>query len=478
MKNRNSLIHKIGFFIILIEVITFVILGFFLIGYFNGEMNQRFKTQLQSPAVLMSKGQLRYETAVDAKTLQNMIGDSILDCMIIGANHKIYYSLNPEYNDKNIKDIPGIYKFEGFNGTPNNAEFKKLSDGLVGMAPLYFTSGKFLGYFYIKSATSHLQKSKINLILIISIGAILSIIISSVIIIYLFNLHISSKIKKLLEVIEEQENGNLVHKVDTQFSDDELGRLYNAVCKVNERFIEVIKNIHNNANELMKTSSALNIDSKQMSESAQRLASIGEEVASSMEEMVSSIHQNATHADQTEKIAILASKEMVKTGSLSNESLEHIRNISQKITIINDIAFQTNLLALNAAVEAARAGEYGRGFSVVAAEVKKLADRSRQAAEEINNLSTKSVVITQQTGISINQLAPEIEKTVQLIREIASSSNEQQSGADQVNSAIQQLNEITMVNSDSADTLAASAENVSVQASNLNELIAFFKVKN
>jgi methyl-accepting chemotaxis protein len=256
-----------------------------------------------------------------------------------------------------------------------------------------------------------------------------------------------------------------------------LGRLNVAINKVTDRFRDVMQNINQNARELLKTSTKLNTDSLKMSDSARQLASIGEEVAASMEEMVSNIQQNASHAEQTEKIALNATGEMTKTGALQAESLEHIENISKKIAIINDIAFQTNILSLNAAVEAARAGEAGRGFSVVAAEVKKLADRSRDAANEINSLSMKSVGITHETGESIKQLAPEIEKTALLIREIATSTSEQQTGANQINVAIQQLNEITQFNASSSETLSNSAETVSIQATNLQEAISFFKLK-
>jgi methyl-accepting chemotaxis protein len=196
-----------------------------------------------------------------------------------------------------------------------------------------------------------------------------------------------------------------------------------------------------------------------------------------MEEMVSNIHQNAAHTEQTEKIAIEAANEMIKTGKLSAESLEHIDTISKKITVINDIAMQTNLLSLNAAVEAARAGDAGRGFAVVAAEVRKLADKSREAANQITTLSDRSVEIATETGQSIGHLAPEIERTSQLIREIATSTGEQQSGADQINKAIQQLNDITQFNASSAENLSESADIVSKKANGLKEAISFFKLR-
>jgi methyl-accepting chemotaxis protein len=477
MNHKNSLIYKIGAFIILIEIVTFILLGFVLIGYFNNELNNRFKTQLQSPAILMSQGQLRYEAAVDAQTLQKMIGDSIFDCMIIGANQKVYYSLNPKYNNKHIKDIPSIHHFKALEETAAAAQFVKTDDGMIGLAPLYFADGKFLGYFYINSSTERLHQSKTNLILLIVIGALVSIALSSVIIIYLFNRYISTKIKAIVEVIEQLEQGNLEYAVTTKFDNDELGRLYTAIEKVNKRLADVVRNIHQNAAELLNTSNKLNTDSARMSDGARQLATIGEEVASSMEEMVSNIHQNASNAEQTEKIAILAANEMQKTGKLSNESLDHIENISKKITIINDIAMQTNLLSLNAAVEAARAGDAGRGFAVVASEVRKLADRSREAANQINDLSDRSVDISKETGESINHLAPEIEKTAQLIREIALSTNEQQAGAEQINQAIQQLNDITQFNASSAENLAESAETVTVKANGLQQAISFFKIR-
>jgi methyl-accepting chemotaxis protein len=277
--------------------------------------------------------------------------------------------------------------------------------------------------------------------------------------------------------INELSEGNLTTQVDSVLlkREDEIGVLANSTQKLTSQLSQVVENISASANQLAAAGEELNTSSQELSTGANQQASSVEEVSSSMEQMTSNIEQNNDNAQQTNKIATDAYQKMSKVQEASQKSVLAVRDIADKISIITDIAFQTNLLALNAAVEAARAGEHGRGFAVVAAEVRKLAERSRLAANEINEISKSSLRITEESGILLKEILPDINKTAKLVEEIAASSVEQRQGTIQINSAIQELNNNTQYNASASEELASSAEELTAQSELLLDAISFFQ---
>jgi len=226
-------------------------------------------------------------------------------------------------------------------------------------------------------------------------------------------------------------------------------------------------NVASGAEELTATAEAV-------SQGADQQAAGVEEVSASAEQITASVQQNSGNANSTESMSRQASRDAQEGGRAVTETVSAMRDIAEKITIIEEIARQTNLLALNAAIEAARAGEQGKGFAVVAAEVRKLAERSGQAAAGISELSISSVAVAEKAGAMLDKMVPDIRKTSGLIEEINQASREQSEGVSQINRGIQHLDEIIQQNASAAEELAATAEELSGQAQQLQMAISYF----
>jgi methyl-accepting chemotaxis protein len=286
---------------------------------------------------------------------------------------------------------------------------------------------------------------------------------------------IANKLKVSNKVINELAKGNLEVEIP-ELPKDELGEVIYNIEGMRDKLKEVVTTVFMAADNLSLASRELSSASQNISQGATAQASSTEEVSSSIEEMVSAIQENASNAKETEKIAENLADKTDKMVHAAVDSRVKINDIAEKISIIDEIAFQTNILALNAAVEAARAGEHGKGFGVVASEVGKLADRSKKAASEIEDLSKSSVNVIEEAGVLMQDIAPEINKTSTLIRRINNASQEQEMGANQINIAIQHLNEITQQNAAASEQIATSAEELSGQAEQLLQTMTFFKL--
>lgn len=307
------------------------------------------------------------------------------------------------------------------------------------------------------------------------IGAIILAVALALIIGWFISNIISAPLKKAVGLAHAIADGDLTQRIDIDRK-DEVGQLAGTLNVMVEKLSDVVGSVSSASENVSTGSQEISSASEQLAQGSTEQASSIEEVSSSMEEMNSSVSQNADNAKQTAAIALKAAADAKEGGAAVQETVGAMKNIAEKIGIIEEIARQTNMLALNAAIEAARAGEYGKGFAVVAAEVRKLAERSQAAAGEISGLSVSSVEVAEKAGKLLEDIVPGIQKTAELVQEINASSKEQAEGVAQVSRALEQLDQVIQQNASASEEMASTCGELAQQAEQMNSAIAFFRL--
>ena len=290
-----------------------------------------------------------------------------------------------------------------------------------------------------------------------------------------------AEVDKLNDAFKKLAGGALDLSIEVGDGDEHTHEIRDSFLSIAKSINTVLSNLRDFAVNVQNASNTVSVSAEEISCSAQNMAqgaseqaSSVEEVSSTMEEMASLVRNSADNAQQTAVIAGKAAADARQGGEAVSETVGAMRSIAEKISVIGEIARQTNMLALNAAIEAARAGEHGMGFAVVAAEVRRLAERSQIAAKEIGTLSSTSVQVAEKAMEMINEILPGIAKTSELIQDINASSNEQATGIEQVTMAIHQFNQVIVQNSSSTEEMAATSEELASQAAGMQRVASFF----
>ena len=298
-----------------------------------------------------------------------------------------------------------------------------------------------------------------------------------------------SPLNRLVESIRHIAGGDLVQKIDVHGA-NEMGQLAESLRHMQGELMRTVGTVRTGANEIYSGASEIAMGNNDLSSRTEQQAASLEETAASMEELTATVKQNAENARQASHLALSASETAQKGGKVVDNVVQTMRDIagsSQKIadiiSVIDGIAFQTNILALNAAVEAARAGEQGRGFAVVAGEVRNLAQRSAQAAREIKSLIEDSVgrvelgsTLVESAGETMDEIVNAVTRVTDIMGEIASASDEQSRGIDQVGLAVAEMDRVTQQNASLVQESAAAAAALEEQASRLTQAVAVFRI--
>ena len=398
------------------------------------------------------------------------------DAMEIKRNYDIYHGALAE-----LIQLLGAGKINAFFDQPTQS----YQDGFEKQYVSYLQQNDKLYETAVKDSNSSYAQA---------IWVLISVVIAVLVVIVAVWLNIKqtliSPLNRLIDNIRHIASGDLVKRIEVQGT-NEMGELADSLRHMQGELVRTVGDVRNGANAIYSGASEIAMGNNDLSSRTEQQAASLEETAASMEQLTATVKQNAENARQASHLALSASETAQKGGKVVDNVVQTMRDIagsSQKIadiiSVIDGIAFQTNILALNAAVEAARAGEQGRGFAVVAGEVRNLAQRSAQAAREIKSLIEDSVgrvevgsTLVESAGETMGEIVNAVTRVTDIMGEIASASDEQSRGIDQVGLAVAEMDRVTQQNASLVEESAAAAAALEEQASRLTQAVAVFRIQ-
>lgn len=411
----------------------------------------------------------------------------------LSALGSFYFEANPEGLSRSIPYFEKVNQALSASGLPQAreyAEFVALANELhplvVKRNALKETVEAEIALMQSLSDRAYIGvEQKVKSFSRMAFGVILSCTLLLVFLMVTLTYYFSGRLARVFRVIAESvaylRDGDLTSE-SSNFKEaylargDETAEMLQTTLDLRGKMRELIPLIVHSSGEVLHAAQEMSVAAKKIADGANAQASSAEQVSSAMEEMAANIDQNADNAQQSEVVSQGVVEVLKNLLGYGEENRHAVVEISQRIGVVNEIANQTNILALNAAVEAARAGEHGRGFAVVASEVRKLAERSGNAATEVVSLVEGAVRATQQTQQALDDITPKVETSASLSREVSVASLEQRTGSEQVNRAIQLLNDVSQENASSSESLSSGAMKLSNLAQELQSAVSYFRV--
>jgi len=471
-----------------------LITSFLILGYFNlknekllEQTENRYLPSIEISIEIKSKLtelQRSFQDAVSAADESKLV---IADTLAKDINNLCKQLISKSQEDKSIDSISVLFNsyytdaraitHEMIGGTISEqlgnrivgmvSQFKKIDELTVALEK----HSKMQTNVHFRNIENN-NNTASNMNAIISLLGLLLTIIIGYIVVNATSAPLKMVVENMQKISQKQ-----IHFQIKEKRKDEIGELYNSINEINSNFKEIIENIKESAHNVTEGSKQLSSVSQQIASGSSQQAAAAEQISASMEEISASVQQNNESSGQAAQCMGLVSNSMGKIKTSFEDSFQATSDILQKSKAINEIAEKINILAINAAIEAARAGDFGKGFNVVASEIRELAVHTQKSAQLINELSQQSITKLGHTNQLLINVLPEIERSSQLSDEISAASIEQNSGLVQINNAINQFTSIIQQNSASSEEMASSAHELYEQSQSMVEIVSTFKTQ-